>query len=228
MKSKIHLGQVQNRPTSTSLFKASMLLLTIPTLLSFVSIAHSYIIHLDAGASDECFHERAPTGVKLGFSFEVVEGGFYDVDVVIKDPNNMILHQEDRSSNGKFTVEANSDGPYSFCFSNLKSSQSPKFVIFTIDRSDTLKSANFAGDDSKPDEETKKIFDMVENLLLGTVSARHDVQFLTARDKVHRKINEATNSTIVWWSGVEFILLLMVTMGQVWYLKRFFEVRRKA
>lgn len=188
--------------------------------------AHTYMINLDSGNENECFHERVPVGVKLGFSFEVIEGGFNDVDIQIKDPTGAIVHQDERSSHGKVTIEANLDGPYHFCFSNAKSSQAPKMVIFDIDRSDSTPKS--IGPESDKDEETKKIVGMVESLLMATISSRHDVRYLTARDRVHRKINEATNSKIVWWSGIEFLLLLSVTLGQVWYLKRFFEIRRSA
>lgn len=187
--------------------------------------ANAFMIHIDAGVENECYHEKVPIGTKLGFSFEVIEGGFYDIDVEIKDPVNVILHQDERSSNGKFTIEATMDGPYQFCFSNKKSSYTPKIILFDIDKSET-KSSKPNSDGTN--DETTKLSSMVENLMLATISARHDVRHLTARDKVHRKVNESTNSTIVWWSGVEFILLLSVTLGQVWYLRRFFEIRRKA
>lgn len=199
------------------------------TTLSLLSIAQAYIVEIDAGVGSECFHERVPIGVKLGFSFEVIEGGFYDIDVEIKDSSNVILHQDEKTSNGKYTIEANLEGPYQFCFSNKKSSYTPKTIIFDIDRSDVAQgNSKITSDGTKEDDETKKLVDMVQNLLLSTISSRHDVRFLTARDRVHRAINEATNSRIVWWSGVEFLLLLSVTLGQVWYLKRFFEIRRKA
>lgn len=209
--------------------KTCQLFTVLLTTLSLFTLAQAYIVDLDAGVSDECFHERVSIGVKLGFSFEVIEGGFYDIDVEIKDPTNVILHSDEKTSNGKYTIEANMEGPYQFCFSNKKSSYTPKTIIFDIDRSDVaIGGSKISPDGSKEDDETKKLMDMVSGVLLSTISSRHDVRFLTARDRVHRAINEATNSRIVWWSGVEFLLLLSVTLGQVWYLKRFFEIRRKA
>lgn len=197
-------------------------------LAATITFVESYMVNIDAGIENECYHERVPVGVKLGFSFEVIEGGFYDIDYVIKDPNNVILHQEDKASAGKITIEATSEGPYSLCFSNRKVSYTPKFVIFDIERSDAIKAGSTGpADGTKKDEETEKLMKMVESLLMSAITSRHDVRYLTARDRVHRKINEATNSRIVWWCGIEFILLLAVTLGQVFYLRRFFEIRRK-
>lgn len=205
---------------------------TICLLATSITLVEPYMVNIDAGVENECFHERVPVGVKLGFSFEVIEGGFYDIDYSIKDPNNVILHHEDKASAGKITIEATSDGPYTFCFNNRKVSYTPKFIVFDIERSDAIKAGSTtsqgADGQTKPDDETEKLMKMVSSLLMSTVTSRHDVRYLTARDRVHRKINEATNSKIVWWCGVEFILLLVVTIGQVWYLRRFFEVRRKA
>lgn len=201
------------------------------TSTTIITKVESYMVNIDAGAENECFHEKVPVGVKLGFSYEVIEGGFYDIDVVIKDPNNVILHQDDKTTASKVTIEATTEGPYTLCFSNRKVSYTPKFIIFDIERSDSIgksKSSPSTDGSGKPDDETDKLMKMVDSLVMSTVTSRHDVRYLTARDRVHRKINDATNSRIVWWCGVEFILLLVVTLGQVWYLRRFFEIRRKA
>ena len=220
----------------------SLVLMTVSLLFTqLFSLTQAYLITVDAGIENECFHERVPIGTKLGFSFEVVEGGFFDIDIEIKDPANVILHQDERSSSGKFTIEATMEGPYQFCFSNKRSSLAPKVMIFDIDtalpgtRTDTTTAPGGQAGDSKDaksdtadDSETSKLFKMVDQLMMSTITARHDVRYLTVRDRVHRKINEKTNRTIVWWSGIEFILLLSVTVGQVLYLKRFFEIRRKA
>ena len=39
-------------------------------------------------------------------------------------------------------------------------------------------------------------------------------------------VNDNTNSRVVWWAVFEAFLLVAMTFGQIYYLKRFFEVKR--
>ena len=59
-------------------------------LLIFVSVwlcwlcpgSRAYFTNVDAHA-EECFFDRVSSGMKMSLSFEVVEGGFLDIDVKV-------------------------------------------------------------------------------------------------------------------------------------------------
>lgn len=51
-------------------------------LIGLLSSAHGYFVNVDAHA-DECFFDRVNSGMKMGLTFEVVEGGFLDIDVKV-------------------------------------------------------------------------------------------------------------------------------------------------
>ena len=56
--------------------------------------------------------------------------------------------------------------------------------------------------------------------------AKHEQEYMEVRDRIHRAVNDNTNSRVVMWSFFEALVLVAMTVGQVYYLKRFFEVRR--
>lgn len=71
-----------------------------------------------------------------------------------------------------------------------------------------------------------KLEEMIKELSGALRTVKHEQDYMNLRERVHRTINESTNSRVVMWSFFEAFVLLTMTAGQVYYLKRFFEVRR--
>lgn len=180
---------------------------------------NAYITTLDAHA-EECFFEKAIAGTKLGFTFEVIEGGFLDIDVTIFDPDGAQIHHEPKASSGKYTIEANKDGHYKYCFSNKMSTVTPKVVMFDIETARQVQHKLSGA------QEQDRMNGMIKELTSSMTSVKHELEYLSVRDRIHRRINEETNSRVITWTWVEFVILLGVSVGQVFYIKRFFEVRR--
>lgn len=64
-------------------------------------------------------------------------------------------------------------------------------------------------------------------MFLGALTGvKQEQEYMHVRDRIHRSINDSTNSRVVMWSFFEALILVAMTLGQVYYLKRFFEVRR--
>lgn len=101
--------------------------------------------------SEECFYDKAEAGTKLGkfgkitwviyFSlntiyvyligliFEIVEGGWMDIDIKITGPDGKTIYHGEGESTGKYTFAAYEGGIYHYCFSNKMSSLTPKVYI---------------------------------------------------------------------------------------------------
>lgn len=73
------------------------------------------------------------------------------------------------------------------------------------------------------EEDLEKTIKQLSHIL---ISVKHEQEYMSVRDRIHRSINESTNSRVVLWALFEAVVLITVVVGQVWYLKRFFEVRR--
>jgi len=198
--------------------------LLVLTALCILEKCSSYFINIDAHA-EECFFERVVAGKKLGLAFEVIEGGFLDIDLNIVAPNSEVIHAGERESNGRYTFPAAMDGVYTYCFSNKMSTMTPKMVMFTMDISD--KDEKKVGEDGKEVEGgNNKLEGMIKELSASLSGVKHEQDYMEVRERVHRSINENTNSRVVLWSVFEALVLLSMTAGQVYYLKQFFEVRR--
>nr|CAG4652155.1 EOG090X0D99 [Triops cancriformis] len=195
-------------------------------LISFSSsIVQAYFVTVDAHA-EECFFDKVTTGTKLGLMFEVAEGGFLDIDVKIIAPDGNVIYQGERESNGKYTFAAHMDGVFTYCFSNKMSTMTPKIVMFTMEVGETpIKDATVTGAEGNSTSHNK-LEDMIKELSSALRSVKHEQDYMEVRERIHRAVNENTNSRVVLWSFFEAFVLVAMTVGQVYYLKRFFEVRR--
>jgi len=50
--------------------------------------------------------------------------------------------------------------------------------------------------------------------------------YMNANEATHRALSENTFSSVVWLAVVQFIVLIVASTTQVWYVKKFFEVKR--
>jgi len=189
-------------------------------IFTYINVSVSYFINIDAHG-EECFHDKVSAGTRMALMFEVADGGFLDIDVKIIGPDQKVIYQGERETSGKYTFVAHMEGTYNYCFSNKMSTMTPKIVKFSMDVGEPPK------DTSKEDaEHHDKLNDMIQQLTVSLGGVKHEQEYMEVRDRVHRAINDSTNSRVVWWAFFESLILVCMTLGQVYYLKRFFEVRR--
>lgn len=194
--------------------------------VSVVSV-RCYFITVDAHA-EECFFDKVEFGTKMGLTFEIAEGGFLDIDVKIVGPDGRIIYQGEQESSGKYTFAAHTTGVYTYCFSNQKSTMTPKVVMFNMDIDENRKQSedNAGAEGQNGDGNHGKLDDMIKDLSTSLWGVKNEQEYMQVRDRNHRAINESTNFRVVVWAFFEAMVLVCVTIGQIFYLKRFFEVRR--
>lgn len=180
--------------------------------------------HVDARGS-ECFFERLKRGTPVTVMFQVIRGGFLDIDFAITSPEGNTVYSAQRQTEGKYNFIAESDGPFAFCFSNKISTMTPKFVSFVLS----------LPDDTPSERQTQQFASEVnlnplENTILqlseALKTANNEQAYMRMRMKTHFSTNESTNRRILWWSLTEIGLLLALSVWQVYFLKKFFEVKR--
>ncbi|XP_047999311.1 transmembrane emp24 domain-containing protein 2 [Cydia splendana] len=196
--------------------------LIVAVFVTLLSSVTSYTITVDAHA-EECFFEHVEADTKMGLTFEIAEGGFLDIDVTITGPDGTVIYHGERESSGMYTFSAHVSGRYTYCFSNKMSTMTPKVVMFNLEIGDAPHKAEGDKDEAV---DHNKLEDMIKELATTLKTVKHEQEYMQVRDRIHRSINESTNSRVVLWSVFEASVLLVMTVGQVYYLKRFFEVQR--
>lgn len=194
-------------------------------LWAVISQCSAFFISIDAN-EEQCFFDRVTSGTKMGLMFEVAEGGFLDIDVKIVGPDGKEIYKGERESSGKYTFASHMDGVYTYCFSNQMSTMTPKVIVFSMDVLGPPQPPGHPQSPQDTEADSNKLEEMIRELSTALTSVKHEQEYMEVRERVHRAINESTNSRVVMWAVFEAMVLVAMTLGQIYYLKRFFEVRR--
>jgi hypothetical protein len=66
---------------------------------------------------------------------------------------------------------------------------------------------------------------LVRKLSEALAQVKDEQSYIVVRERVHRNTAESTNGRVKWWSMFQLAVVIGEGVFQVWWLKRFFEVR---
>jgi len=190
--------------------------LVIFTFLSALCLVAAHTITLPAHIR-ECFFEDLQTDDKMTITFQVGDGGHLDIDFWISDPSDHIIEQAQKQTTGTYSLTATGSGRYTYCFSNEMSTVTEKTVSFNVH------GVMFVPDDGTHTDPLDK---EIRELDDGLAAIKDEQEYIVIREQRHRDTAESTNDRVKWWSIFQFLVLFAVCFWQVFYLKRFFEVKR--
>ncbi|ESN92721.1 hypothetical protein HELRODRAFT_185153 [Helobdella robusta] len=169
-----------------------------------------------------CFNEVVRQGTPCILEYQVIEGGNYDVDVIVKAPTGAILYNEQKRQYDRFEWSAESEGEFTFCFSNEFSTFTHKIIYFDFQ----------AGEDERI--KSKEDGSGPVTQLESTVASIHKSFKLTIDHQTHYRLKEAQdrsfaedlNERVQYWSIGQTIIIFVAGIGQILILKSFFTDKR--
>lgn len=210
----MNIGCVHRRDGAQYLRTTSLAWCVLVMLLSG-AVAINFEI---APGREECFFEEVHEGTNIKGAYAVTQGSHMDIDVVIHNPRGQVIYNAKRDGEGKFSMKADTDGTFKFCFSNKMSTISHKTVKLLLQTGDPLDLSKLA---------KKESMDNVERWI---VSIAHTVKMIDFHQQEYRMLHErhlktvqGINKKVKMWSFLEILGVLMMSGAQVMFVKRMFN-----
>jgi len=197
----------------------------ILVVLVLLKSARCFIITVDAHET-MCFYDHANVSDKVTISFEVMEGGFKDVGVEISGPGDDPLHHSEQDTQGSFTFTAMKDGPYQLCFDNKMSTLTPKILMFQFHIARALEYYQDTSNRWDDVIEQATVQTMINELSSKLGAVKMEQEYMHFRYRGHLEVSDMVELRVLAWSIFGPMLLIIMTILEVYYLKHFFEVRR--
>jgi hypothetical protein len=192
-------------------------IITSLLLSSFVS-AH---IALLPPRGKECFYETLKAQDELSVTFQV---GDRDKDATeqlhcdfwVQSPSGKVIKSLTDATHGSVNIKADESGKHVYCFSNEDSNMKTKDVSFNV-HGVVYVDVNDNSDDNL-ESSIRKLLELVYDV-------KNEQNYIVVRERTHRNTAESTNSRVKYWSTIQLIVVILNSLFQVFYLKRFFEVK---
>lgn len=169
----------------------------------------------------ECFYETLKAQDELAVTFQV---GDRDRDATeqlhcdfwVQSPSGKVIKSLTDATHGSINIKAEEAGKHVYCFSNEDSNMRTKDVSFNV-HGVVYVDVNDNSDDNL-ESSIRKLLELVYDV-------KNEQNYIVVRERTHRNTAESTNSRVKYWSTVQLIVVILNSVFQVFYLKRFFEVK---
>ncbi|QLL32728.1 hypothetical protein HG536_0D02500 [Torulaspora globosa] len=192
--------------------------LVLTLSLGLLASAHNVLL---PARGRRCFFEELSKGDEISVSFQFgdrdpqsshqLKGDFF----LYSAQGNQVLESYRDVSHGEVTLKAPAKGKYPYCFSNENSNIETKDVTFNIHGTIWV---------DVDDPSSNTIESSVRRLSKLIKEVEDEQSYIVIRERTHRNTAESTNDRVKWWSVFQLGVVVVNSLFQIYYLKRFFEV----
>eukprot|EP00795_Rhopilema_esculentum_P003792 gene3792-15076_t len=171
----------------------------------------------------QCFHEVIKKDTKCTLEFQVVTGGHYDVDVTLKDPQGKILYDQKKKQYDSHQFKAEVEGEYIFCFGNEFSSFAHKTVYLDFQAGEEPPILASMGKEHTALTQIETSSSNIHEALKVVIDyqTHHRLREMTGREEA-----EYLNERVQYWSIGQTVLIILISLLQVFVLRNFFAEKR--
>lgn len=152
--------------------------------------------------------------------FNVESGPSLRITCELTSPTGEVLIREDNVDEAQevFTIETG--GLHTLCFKSGAGGHVVDFDLVISHR------PHLAADSLPSTADVDQLLDDVNMLQRQLRAVAQDQRTIRARMNGHREMSETTNGSVVWWSTLEFGVVILCSVAQVIYVRRLFEEKR--
>jgi hypothetical protein len=191
-------------------------------LAAWAAPARGFTFTVQAGGI-ECFDEQAPLKEKVAGVWSVLHDVSLDIDVKVVSPKGDTIYDAEAESSGSFEFTSREEGPYQVCYSNERTRTRPATISAKIAVGEPERKLV---DEIAQAEHLSPLETRIKALEHSMNSITDLQKYMRGREKTHRATTESTKRRVLWWSVFESIVLVAMSVWQVVYLRKFFEVKR--
>jgi hypothetical protein len=173
---------------------------------------------------DICLEEEVITDLGLRGRFEVVEGGYLDIDVRVhkNSRRDKVLKEFVKAQEGDLDIPNGGKGKYFVCFTNRMSTLTAKTVAFTLHGGigELIEDEEVAKQSM-----VKPLERLVETLADKLQKLQDQEKYLNDRIRRHGETAKSTSIRVSVVTGIEALFLILVNTLQLLFLTSYFERR---
>lgn len=184
----------------------------------------------------QCFQAFALSGSTCTGKYEVLsdEESIVEISVVGPLPDEQMFYKkvydgnvEEKSeeSGEAFQFDAVMKGDYTMCLTNgVKNDSNSGFIPSTIAFNFHVGLAKQQGGGSS---NYNSLLVELDTLQQGLDFIKDHENFMNQREDLHKESLDAINGEVLYWTVLESVILVCLSVWQVTYINRIFETRRK-